>query len=119
YRITVFQDKHPIGSWWKMDDVEGEGEAVQLTDDGLQHHVEMHYSVDGWPTRKNRIGAVDALGELCLSMSIKLVNYYRIERALSFLTNHFKEQPDLAEIAAKVHMSPFHFQRIFTDWVGI
>ena len=52
-------------------------------------------------------------------MSVKLVNYYRIEKALSFLTTHFKEQPDLAEIAAKVHMSPFHFQRIFTDWVGI
>ena len=54
-----------------------------------------------------------------LCMSDKLVNYYRIEKALSFLTTHFKEQPDLAEIAAKVHMSPFHFQRIFTDWVGI
>jgi len=52
-------------------------------------------------------------------MSDKLVNYYRIEKAISFLTTHFKEQPDLAEIAGKVHMSPFHFQRIFTDWVGI
>jgi AraC family transcriptional regulator of adaptative response/methylated-DNA-[protein]-cysteine methyltransferase len=52
-------------------------------------------------------------------MSDKLTNYYRIEKALSFLTENFRQQPDLAEIAAKVYMSPFHFQRIFTDWVGI
>jgi len=52
-------------------------------------------------------------------MSDKLVNYYRIEKALGFLTAHYKEQPDLDEIAASVFMSPFHFQRIFTDWVGI
>ena len=61
YKITVFQDKHPVGSWWKIDGIKGEGETVQLTDDGLQHHVEIHYSIDGWPSRKNRIGAVDAL----------------------------------------------------------
>lgn len=52
-------------------------------------------------------------------MSDKLTNYYRIEKALGFLTTHFREQPDLAAIASKVYMSPFHFQRIFTDWVGI
>jgi cellobiose phosphorylase len=62
YRITVFQDKHPIGSWWKMDDKEGEGETVQLTDDGLEHLVEMHCCVDELLSRKNRIGAVDVLG---------------------------------------------------------
>jgi AraC family transcriptional regulator of adaptative response/methylated-DNA-[protein]-cysteine methyltransferase len=52
-------------------------------------------------------------------MSDKLVNYYRIEKALGFLTAHYREQPDLDQIAASVYMSPFHFQRIFTDWVGI
>lgn len=52
-------------------------------------------------------------------MADKLINYYRIEKAIGYLTDHFKEQPDLAAIAASVHMSPFHFQRIFTDWVGI
>src|SRR4029079_5037692 len=30
-----------------------------------------------------------------------------------------KEQPSLEEVAAKVHLSPFHFQKIFTDWAGI
>lgn len=52
-------------------------------------------------------------------MSDKIVNYYRIEKAIGYLTESFKQQPDLDEIAAKVYMSPFHFQRIFTDWVGI
>lgn len=52
-------------------------------------------------------------------MSDRIVNYYRIEKALSFLTSSFRQQPDLNDIAAQVHMSPFHFQRIFTDWVGI
>lgn len=52
-------------------------------------------------------------------MSDKLTNYYRIEKAIGFLTTHFRQQPDLVDIAAKVYMSPYHFQRIFTDWVGI
>jgi len=52
-------------------------------------------------------------------MNKKEINYYRIEKAISFLTDNFKEQPDLDEIARKVYMSPFHFQRLFTDWVGI
>lgn len=52
-------------------------------------------------------------------MSDQLVNYYRIERAIGYLTANFRSQPDLDTIAAKVNMSPYHFQRIFTDWVGI
>lgn len=52
-------------------------------------------------------------------MTKQEINYYRIEKAIGYLTDNFKEQPDLDEIARKVNMSPFHFQRIFTDWVGI
>ncbi len=52
-------------------------------------------------------------------MDKALINYYRIEKAVGYLTENFKEQPDLAMIARKVHMSTFHFQRIFTDWIGI
>lgn len=52
-------------------------------------------------------------------MNSRLVNYYRIEEAISYLSDNFREQPDLDVIAGKVHMSPFHFQRLFTDWVGI
>lgn len=47
------------------------------------------------------------------------INYYRIERAIHYITTHFKDQPDLDDIAEKVHLSPFHFQRLFLDWVGL
>jgi len=47
------------------------------------------------------------------------INYYRIEKAIQFLEENFQRQPELDEIAEKVHLSPFHFQRLFTDWAGI
>lgn len=39
--------------------------------------------------------------------------------AIDYLQRHFKEQPSLDRVAAEVNMSPFHFQRLFTDWAGI
>jgi AraC family transcriptional regulator, regulatory protein of adaptative response / methylated-DNA-[protein]-cysteine methyltransferase len=47
------------------------------------------------------------------------INYARIEKAIEFLTENFQRQPDLDEVAEKVHISPFHFQRLFTEWAGI
>jgi AraC family transcriptional regulator, regulatory protein of adaptative response / methylated-DNA-[protein]-cysteine methyltransferase len=47
------------------------------------------------------------------------INYYRIEKAIGYLTESFKSQPDLDEIAQMVNLSPFHFQRLFLDWVGL
>jgi AraC family transcriptional regulator of adaptative response/methylated-DNA-[protein]-cysteine methyltransferase len=47
------------------------------------------------------------------------INYNRIAEAIEYINKHFKEQPDLDEIAAHVHVSPFHFQRLFTDWAGV
>ena len=46
-------------------------------------------------------------------------NYQRIEKAIAFLADNFTAHPDLSEVAKAVHMSPFHFQRLFLDWVGI
>ncbi|MBO9636501.1 MAG: methylated-DNA--[protein]-cysteine S-methyltransferase [Chitinophagaceae bacterium] len=45
--------------------------------------------------------------------------YNTIARAIEYLYTHFKDQPDLEEVAAQVHVSPFHFQRMFTEWAGI
>ena len=45
-------------------------------------------------------------------------NYIRIAQAIEYIQEHFKEQPSLDEIAEKVHLSPHHFQRIFTEWAG-
>lgn len=46
------------------------------------------------------------------------INYYRIAEAIDYLKQHFKSQPSLEEVAEKVHLSPYHFQRIFTEWAG-
>ncbi len=46
-------------------------------------------------------------------------NYYRVEKAIFFLEQNFRRQPDLDEIAGEVNLSPFHFQRLFLDWVGL
>ena len=47
------------------------------------------------------------------------INYQRIESAIKYLSANYREQPNLDEVAQAVHLSPFHFQRIFTEWVGI
>ncbi len=47
------------------------------------------------------------------------INYNRIEKAIQYLEENFQCQPELNEVAEKVHLSPFHFQRLFTDWAGI
>lgn len=49
----------------------------------------------------------------------EITNYSRIEDAIGYIRTNFKDQPTLDEIAEKVHLSPFHFQRIFTDWAGV
>lgn len=47
------------------------------------------------------------------------VDYQRIESAIHYIGEHQTGQPSLEEIAAYVHMSPYHFQRLFTRWAGI
>lgn len=47
------------------------------------------------------------------------LNYNRIAEAIDYIKANFKEQPSLNEIAEKVHLSPYHFQRLFTDWAGV
>ena len=47
------------------------------------------------------------------------INYERIAEAINYIKLNFKEQPNLDEVAEKVNLSPFHFQRLFTDWAGI
>jgi AraC family transcriptional regulator of adaptative response/methylated-DNA-[protein]-cysteine methyltransferase len=47
------------------------------------------------------------------------INYDRIAEAINYIKLNFKNQPNLDDVAEKVHLSPFHFQRLFTDWAGI
>jgi AraC family transcriptional regulator of adaptative response/methylated-DNA-[protein]-cysteine methyltransferase len=46
-------------------------------------------------------------------------NYNKIEEAIKFLAGNFKHQPSLEEIAGHVNISSYHFQRIFSERVGI
>jgi len=43
----------------------------------------------------------------------------RMARAIAFLTEHYLNQPKLEEAAEAVGLSPFHFQRLFTRYVGV
>jgi AraC family transcriptional regulator of adaptative response/methylated-DNA-[protein]-cysteine methyltransferase len=47
------------------------------------------------------------------------INYNRIAEAITYIKENFKSQPNLDEVADKIHMSPFHFQRMFTEWAGV
>ena len=44
--------------------------------------------------------------------------YDRIAQAIAYIQQNFQQQPQLDEVAAHIHLSPAHFQRLFTDWVG-
>src|SRR5690606_32826449 len=46
------------------------------------------------------------------------LNYNRIADAIMYIKKHFKAQPSLNQIAQEVHLSPFHFQRLFKEWAG-
>jgi AraC family transcriptional regulator, regulatory protein of adaptative response / methylated-DNA-[protein]-cysteine methyltransferase len=46
-------------------------------------------------------------------------DYLRIEQAILYLENHYKEQPRLEEVADNIGLSEFHFQRLFTRWAGV
>jgi AraC family transcriptional regulator of adaptative response/methylated-DNA-[protein]-cysteine methyltransferase len=46
-------------------------------------------------------------------------DYLRIEQAILYLENHYKDQPSLEDVAANIGLSEFHFQRLFTRWAGV
>ena len=48
-----------------------------------------------------------------------LADYDRIRIAIEFLTEHWKDQPDLDQLAAELGMSSSHCQRFFTAWCGL
>ncbi len=46
-------------------------------------------------------------------------NWRRMGRAIRFLAEHYTEQPGLEDAAGSVGLSPYHFQRLFTRYVGV
>lgn len=51
--------------------------------------------------------------------SLNTIDYNRIAAAIEYLKANFKAQPSLEAIAEQVHLSPFHFQRMFKEWAGV
>ena len=45
-------------------------------------------------------------------------DYRRIEKAIRYIEDQYKNQPTLRQIADHVGLSEFHFQRLFTRWAG-
>ena len=48
-----------------------------------------------------------------------MTNYERIEKAIVYLKGNFHDQPSLEDVASQVHLSSFHFQKLFKDWAGV
>jgi AraC family transcriptional regulator of adaptative response/methylated-DNA-[protein]-cysteine methyltransferase len=46
-------------------------------------------------------------------------DYERVARAIEFLKRNAAGQPELAEVARRIHLSEHHFQRLFTRWAGV
>jgi len=46
-------------------------------------------------------------------------DFSRIAEAIEYINANYKDQPDLDEVAQNIHLSPFHFQRMFTNWAGV
>ncbi len=46
-------------------------------------------------------------------------DYAHVCRAISHLSENWREQPSLDELARHVNLSPAHLQRLFTRWAGI
>jgi AraC family transcriptional regulator of adaptative response/methylated-DNA-[protein]-cysteine methyltransferase len=46
------------------------------------------------------------------------INFKRIAEAIDYIKANFKSQPNLDEVAKNIHLSPAHFQRLFTEWAG-
>lgn len=64
------------------------------------------------------------INKLCDRKEQSMVNqqktdYQRIEKAINYINEHFKEQPSLEEIASAIHVSPYHFQKMFRAWAGV
>jgi len=48
-----------------------------------------------------------------------MTDYDRIAKAIEFIADRVDRQPTLEEVAAHLHLSPFHFQRLFSRWAGV
>ncbi|GAA5521356.1 methylated-DNA--[protein]-cysteine S-methyltransferase [Aliifodinibius salicampi] len=48
-----------------------------------------------------------------------MTDYQRVAKAITYIKEHSVEQPNLDAIAKAVHLSPYHFHRMFKEWAGV
>jgi len=53
-----------------------------------------------------------------MNMTQATLDYARVEKAIRFLDGHRLRRPALDEVAGHVHLSPYHFERLFQRWAG-
>ncbi len=46
-------------------------------------------------------------------------DYQRIEEAIRYIQQRQLAQPALEDVAAHIHLSPTHFQKLFSQWAGV
>ncbi len=46
-------------------------------------------------------------------------DYGHVEAAITYMSENWRAQPDLREVADHIGLSPYHFQRLFTRWAGL
>src|SRR5688500_3229422 len=66
----------------------------------------------------HRIGSKGETMDIQTDLKQLSEDYLRIEQAILYLENHYKDQPSLEELAANIGLSEYHFQRLFTRWAG-
>lgn len=47
------------------------------------------------------------------------IDFNRIKDAIQYIDDNYKQHPSLNDVAESVHLSPAHFQRMFTEWAGV
>lgn len=50
---------------------------------------------------------------------MKHTDYERIAAAIKYIAAQVERQPSLDEVAEQIHLSPYHFQRLFSRWAGV
>ncbi len=67
----------------------------------------------------NSVSALDTASVAPAGVSAQCRDYQRMADTLAWISRHFEEQPTLADIASRAGASPYHFQRVFSRWVGL
>lgn len=72
------------------------------------------------PFRKNRVACPSGTS-LRSAMTREQIDpdYLRVQKAIRFISEGFRDQPTLDDVATHVGLSPYHLQRLFTRWAGV